>query len=55
MRSLTVTRRIEAPPEGVFDLLADHAHYERFRGINGSELLREGEPPRTASVRCARS
>jgi uncharacterized protein YndB with AHSA1/START domain len=44
MRSLTVTRTIAAPPEGVFDLLSDHAHYDRFRGIRGSELLREGEP-----------
>ena len=45
MRSLTVTRRIEAPAEGVFDLLADHVNYDRFPGINGSELVREGDPP----------
>jgi uncharacterized protein YndB with AHSA1/START domain len=45
MRSIHVTRTIDAPPEEVFDLLADHANYGRFRGIHGSELLREGNPP----------
>jgi uncharacterized protein YndB with AHSA1/START domain len=45
MRTVHVTRTIPAPAEAVFDLLADHAHYDRFRGINGSELVREGEPP----------
>ncbi len=45
MRSIHVTREIPAPPEAVFDLLADHANYERFRPIHGSELVREGEPP----------
>jgi uncharacterized protein YndB with AHSA1/START domain len=45
MRSVHVTRTIPAPAEVVFDILADHARYDRFRGINGSELLREGNPP----------
>jgi uncharacterized protein YndB with AHSA1/START domain len=44
MRTVHVTRTIPAPAEAVFDLLADHAHYDRFRGINGSELVREGDP-----------
>jgi ribosome-associated toxin RatA of RatAB toxin-antitoxin module len=44
MRSIHVTRTIPAPAEAVFDLLADHANYDRFRPINGSELLREGDP-----------
>jgi uncharacterized protein YndB with AHSA1/START domain len=44
MKSVQVTRTIPAPADQVFDLLADHAHYDRFRGIRGSELLREGEP-----------
>jgi uncharacterized protein YndB with AHSA1/START domain len=44
MRSVHVTRTIPAPPEQIFDLLSDHAHYDRFRGINGSELVREGDP-----------
>ena len=45
MRSIHVTRIIPAPAEEVFDLLADHAHYARFRGITEAELLNEGEPP----------
>ena len=44
MKSVHVTRRIPAQAEEVFDLLADHANYDRFRPINGSKLLREGEP-----------
>ena len=45
MSSVHVTRSIPAPPEAVFDLLTDHADYDRFRGIGGSELLGEGDPP----------
>jgi hypothetical protein len=45
MRSIHVTRTIPAPAEAVFDLLADHANYDRFRPIHASELLREGTPP----------
>jgi len=44
MPAIAVTRKIEAPPEAVFDLLADHANYDRFRGIRRSELVQEGEP-----------
>ena len=44
MRTIHVTRSIPAPAEAVFDLLADHASYERFRGIRRPELLSEGEP-----------
>jgi hypothetical protein len=44
MRTVHVTRGIEAQPERVFDLLSDHARYDRFRGVQKSELLREGEP-----------
>jgi len=45
MRTVHVTRSIPAPIEDVFDLLADHAGYERFRPIHASELVRQGEPP----------
>jgi uncharacterized protein YndB with AHSA1/START domain len=45
MRTIKVTRQIPAPPERVFDLLADHANYDRFRGVRSSELLSEGNPP----------
>ena len=44
MRTIHITRTIAAPPEEVFDLLADHAHYDRFRPIHGSDLLRAGDP-----------
>jgi uncharacterized protein YndB with AHSA1/START domain len=44
MKSVHVTRTIPGPPEPIFDLLADHAHYDRFRPIHGSELLNEGDP-----------
>jgi uncharacterized protein YndB with AHSA1/START domain len=44
MRTVHVTRTIPGSPEPIFDLLADHANYNRFRPIHGSKLLREGEP-----------
>jgi uncharacterized protein YndB with AHSA1/START domain len=44
MKRIHVTRTIPAPAEAVFDRLADHANYDRFRGIHGSELVREGNP-----------
>jgi uncharacterized protein YndB with AHSA1/START domain len=44
MQSVHVTRTIPAPAEPVFDLLADHANYDRFRPIHASKLLREGAP-----------
>jgi hypothetical protein len=40
-----VVRGIEAQPEAVFDVISDHARYDRFRGVRGSSLLREGDPP----------
>src|SRR5262245_1565922 len=45
METVHVTRTIPAPRAAVFDRPADHANYERFRGIHASKLLREGEPP----------
>jgi Polyketide cyclase / dehydrase and lipid transport len=45
MRSVHVTRTIPAPAEAVFDLLADHANYDQFRAVHGSELVQEGDPP----------
>jgi hypothetical protein len=44
MKRIHVTRTIAAPPEAVFDLLADHANYESFPGIHRSTLVREGDP-----------
>jgi uncharacterized protein YndB with AHSA1/START domain len=37
---------LDAPIEGVFEAMADHARYDRFRPISASELLREGEADR---------
>lgn len=42
MQTVTVTRRIKAPIEQVFDLISDHANYKRFPGIKDSQLLRPG-------------
>ena len=44
MPRIQVARTLPSAPEPIFDLLADHGSYERFRGINGSELVREGDP-----------
>ena len=46
MKTVTVTRTINAPIEKVFDLLADHANYKVNFGVKGSKLLREGKPDR---------
>jgi hypothetical protein len=46
MQTITVTRVIPAPAEGVFDVLADHANYKSFRGVRDSKLVREGKPDR---------
>jgi hypothetical protein len=43
-RSIRVVRRIEASPEAVFAVLADHAHYDRFDGVRRSELVAPGVP-----------
>ena len=45
MATIDVTRTFDAPPEAVFDVLSDHARYDRFRGIRRSELGKEGDPP----------
>jgi uncharacterized protein YndB with AHSA1/START domain len=39
-----VERRLDAPPEAVFEIVADHARYDRFDGIRRSELVERGEP-----------
>ena len=43
MRSVRVERTLDAPIEAVFDVLADHANYDRFGSIRRSELVSEGE------------
>ena len=43
-RSIRVERRLDAPPEAVFEVVADHARYDRFDGVRRSELHRQGDP-----------
>lgn len=43
-RSIRVERRLEAPPEAVFEVLADHAGYDRFDRIRRAELVEPGDP-----------
>ena len=45
-RSIRVERRLDAPPERVFEIVADHARYDRFDGIRRSELAEPGDPDR---------
>jgi uncharacterized protein YndB with AHSA1/START domain len=42
-RSIRVERRLDAPPEAVFEIVADHARYDRFDGIRRSELIEPGD------------
>jgi hypothetical protein len=42
MATIRLEKAVAAPVEHVFELLADHANYKRFRGISKSELIREG-------------
>jgi uncharacterized protein YndB with AHSA1/START domain len=42
--SFTLTREIEAPPETVFEVLADHRRYAEMTLLRRSELEREGVP-----------
>lgn len=44
MRTIDITETIALPAERVFELLADHANYQRFPGVTASELIEEGEP-----------
>jgi uncharacterized protein YndB with AHSA1/START domain len=43
-RSIRVERRLDAPPEAVFEVVADHARYDRFDGVRRSELVEPGDP-----------
>ena len=46
MRTITVKHTIKAPPEKIFDLLADHANYKQFPGVKDSKLLTPGKRER---------
>ena len=43
MTEIKLVVELDAPLEGLFDVMADHARYDRFRPISSSELLREGD------------
>jgi uncharacterized protein YndB with AHSA1/START domain len=43
-RSIRVERRLDAPPDAVFEVIADHARYDRFGGIRRAELVKPGDP-----------
>jgi uncharacterized protein YndB with AHSA1/START domain len=43
-RSIRVERRLDAAPAAVFEIVADHARYDRFDGVRRSELLEPGDP-----------
>src|SRR5262249_8816386 len=43
-RSIRVERRLDTPPEAMFEILADHPHYDRFDGVSRSELVEPGDP-----------
>jgi uncharacterized protein YndB with AHSA1/START domain len=45
MASFTLERKVDAPPEVVFEVLVDHRRYAEIVGpIRRSELEREGDP-----------
>jgi len=46
MRTIRVERTVDAPIEAVFEVLADHANYDRFGGIRRAELIRPGAKDR---------
>lgn len=43
-RSIRVERQLDAPVEAVFEILADHAGYDRFDGVSRAELVEPGDP-----------
>ena len=43
-RSIRIERRLDAPPTTVFEIVADHARYDRFDGIRRSQLVEPGDP-----------
>ena len=43
MSQVRLEMELDAPVEGVFDAMADHGRYDRFRSIKKSELIRDGD------------
>lgn len=53
MPGVEVERTLDAPIEHVFEVISDHGGYSRFRGIQESELVRQGseEPNGVGALR----
>lgn len=46
MTIVEVEKTLDAPIEGVYELLTDHANYDKFPGVQSSRLTREGTTER---------
>ena len=53
MSSISIDRVLRAPIGPVFDVMSDHARYDRFRGVTSAALTREGadEPNGLGAIR----
>ena len=53
MGEFTITRRIAAPPEALFDAITDHRRYSEYTDLRRAELEREGdeEPNGAGAIR----
>ena len=43
-RSINIDRHLRAEPAELFDVLSDHARYDRFDGVRRAEVVRTGTP-----------
>lgn len=43
-RTIRVERSLDAPAEGIFEMVSDHGGYDRFAGVRRAEIARPGEP-----------
>jgi uncharacterized protein YndB with AHSA1/START domain len=44
MKNIVIERKIKAPIERVFDMLADHANWKEFPGVSSSIVVKKGSP-----------
>lgn len=53
MSIVEVKETVDVPRSALFEVLTDHAHYDRFPGISGSELIQTGRDDKngTGAVR----
>jgi len=42
-RSIRVERHLDVSPEALFEVVADHARYDRFDGIRRAEVVKPGD------------